>query len=209
MSRSEGSRRRWLASVTGVAVVSGFAAVAYATIPDSQGVINACYKKGAGTLRVADSTRECLKSETGLTWAQRGPQGPPGPPGPPGPAGTGPAKALGTSVIADGESKVIARHGPFTLTARCDLTNNIAEIRASTSQNGSAIVLASGTQTPNWQTSQQIVVAQSVGNGPAFATGGFGAVGADGTNFTGTVQAGGRAGGRSGKCVFGGFVVQG
>jgi hypothetical protein len=52
--------------------------VAYAIIPDSQGVIHACYKTENGQLRVVDGDG-CTPSETPLSWNQTGPPGPPGP----------------------------------------------------------------------------------------------------------------------------------
>jgi len=73
-----------------VAVV-GLAAggVAYATIPDSGGVIHGCYQKNEGQLRVIDPSTggACRSSENALSWSQTGPQGPQGPEGPQGPQG--------------------------------------------------------------------------------------------------------------------------
>jgi hypothetical protein len=84
--------------------------VAYASIPDSQGVIHACRKNNGGALRVidTDARQTCTSNETALDWSQTGPQGPAGsagpagpagpqgPEGPPGPAGTG---ATGYEII--------------------------------------------------------------------------------------------------------------
>jgi hypothetical protein len=58
-------------------------ATAYASIPDSGGVIHGCYLKGVGTLRVIDSpSQKCFTAiETPIQWNQTGPQGPPGPQG--------------------------------------------------------------------------------------------------------------------------------
>jgi hypothetical protein len=48
------------------------AGIAYATIPDSNGVINACYNSG-GVLRVVNNdNRKCSKGETSLSWSQQG-----------------------------------------------------------------------------------------------------------------------------------------
>ena len=81
------------------------AAITYASIPAPNGVINGCYGKGSGVLRVIDSGAGCLPSEIPLNFNQVGPQGPMGPrgvtgaTGPSGPAGvagpTGPAGAAG------------------------------------------------------------------------------------------------------------------
>lgn len=76
--------------VLGVAVVAGSAAagIAYASIPDTAGVIHGCYQKNAGLLRVIDpSTDSCRSSEVALSWNQKGPAGAPGAPGPAGAQG--------------------------------------------------------------------------------------------------------------------------
>jgi hypothetical protein len=63
----------------GMAVAAG---VAYATIPDGEGAIHACYAKSGGALRVFDdSVTNCKASETSLAWNVVGPEGPPGPAG--------------------------------------------------------------------------------------------------------------------------------
>jgi hypothetical protein len=63
----------------GLAVAGG---VAYATIPDGDGAIHACYSKSGGALRVVDdSVTNCKASETSLSWSVTGPAGPPGPAG--------------------------------------------------------------------------------------------------------------------------------
>ncbi|HUZ98951.1 MAG TPA: hypothetical protein VMU74_06290 [Gaiellaceae bacterium] len=62
--------------------------VAWATIPNDGGVINACYARSGGSLRVIDaSVTNCKSTETALSWNQQGAQGPQGPAGPAGPAG--------------------------------------------------------------------------------------------------------------------------
>ena len=73
------------------ALVAG--AIAYAAIPDANGVIRGCYQKNNGKLRVVSSADDCRNSERAIRWSQQGPRGPdgpqgrPGPPGPPGPQG--------------------------------------------------------------------------------------------------------------------------
>lgn len=63
-------RRVWRAAI--VAAIVGFAAagIAYASIPDSNGLINGCYKKQNGQLRVIDTGagRACSGSEKPLSW---------------------------------------------------------------------------------------------------------------------------------------------
>jgi hypothetical protein len=70
-----------------VAVATG--GIAWATIPDSSGVIHGCYQKNKGTLRVIDTDQgqTCDSTEQALSWNQTGPQGPVGPQGPLGPQG--------------------------------------------------------------------------------------------------------------------------
>jgi len=63
------------------AVLAGGAA--FAAIPDSTGVINGCYQKNVGNLRVIDPSAgdNCRLSEVPISWSQTGPQGPQGPKG--------------------------------------------------------------------------------------------------------------------------------
>lgn len=92
-----------LAAVVAVPVLG---AVAYASIPEPSGRINACYVTNPqllgparGTVRLVDTGEACRNGETPITWNQTGPQGPPGATGPAGqqgPAGErGPVGATG------------------------------------------------------------------------------------------------------------------
>jgi hypothetical protein len=90
-------RSRWflLGAVVGSVLVGG---AAFAAIPDSNGVINGCYQKNVGNLRVIDPSAgdNCRPSEIPISWSQTGPQGPAGPAGPQGPKGdTGATGAQG------------------------------------------------------------------------------------------------------------------
>src|SRR5439155_15299064 len=69
-------------AIVGALLLAG--GIAYATIPDSSGVIHGCYQKNQGTLRVIDTDKAqtCASSESPLNWSQTGQQGPPGPTGP-------------------------------------------------------------------------------------------------------------------------------
>jgi hypothetical protein len=58
--------------------------MAYAAV--GEGEINACSKKGAGTLYLAGD-KGCLPGDTAVAWTIKGPQGEPGPAGPSGPEG--------------------------------------------------------------------------------------------------------------------------
>lgn len=64
-------KRRWvlLGAVTAAVLAGG---AAYASIPDSGGVIHGCYD-GGGNLKVVDAT--CPRGYTALNWNQQGPRG--------------------------------------------------------------------------------------------------------------------------------------
>jgi hypothetical protein len=79
-------RRVWVIAASASALVTAVG-VAYATIPDSNGVIHGCYAKNSGALRVIDTGQACTTKETGLNWDQTGPAGPQGSSGPAGPSG--------------------------------------------------------------------------------------------------------------------------
>jgi type VI secretion system secreted protein Hcp len=91
------------------------AAMAYATIPDSSGVVHGCFDN-SGHLRVIDSAAEtCKKNETAIDWNRSGlpgpagltgatgPKGDTGPAGPPGPPGAGAPnqRVIGQITITD------------------------------------------------------------------------------------------------------------
>jgi hypothetical protein len=118
--------RRTFAAVAAVAALALAAGVAYATIPDGQGVIHACYRTNKGDVRVIDSG-SCAAGEAALSWNQTGPQGPAGPAGPQGlqgpqgprgpegPAGPPGDPATGATVYwvkvnADGTSVALVGH---------------------------------------------------------------------------------------------------
>jgi hypothetical protein len=94
-----------LVALAGVFALAAGGSIAWASIPDSDGVIHGCYDKVSGKLRVADTEdgepKGCANHETALTWNQQGLPGPPGPPGPEGPKGetgdTGPQGPPGAS----------------------------------------------------------------------------------------------------------------
>lgn len=73
--------------------------VVYASIPDTGGVIHACYDSGNRMLRVIDteSGEACRTQEMALSWNKMGPQGPQGPQGSEGPRG--PSDGYVTSLI--------------------------------------------------------------------------------------------------------------
>lgn len=62
-----------------VFVILGGGAYAATTIPGPNGVINGCYQKKVGTLRVITAKQKCSKkNEITLSWNQRGVRGPTG-----------------------------------------------------------------------------------------------------------------------------------
>lgn len=91
-----------LVIVAGVALALVVGA-AYATIPGSGGVIDGCYEKRTGILRVIDAAagKSCLRIEESISWNQRGEKGDAGAPGPQGPPGaTGPAGPSGPASLS-------------------------------------------------------------------------------------------------------------
>ncbi len=87
-------RALWVIAATTV-VFPLAAGIAYATIPDSGGVIHTCFKSidatklGGAALSVVDSESgaTCKAGDTALTFNQQGPPGPQGPQGPQGDTG--------------------------------------------------------------------------------------------------------------------------
>jgi hypothetical protein len=103
--RQVGKGRR-LAVLLFVAVAGMAAAgIAYAVVPDANGVIHGCYDTKTGALRVIDSDQgqTCVNKEAALNWNQTGPQGPQGPQGAQGPQGpAGPGVAAVANIAPDG-----------------------------------------------------------------------------------------------------------
>ncbi len=132
-------------ALLGLAIVVALAlgGIAYANIPDSGGVIHACYKKNQGDLRVIDTEKAqaCLGSEEPLTWNHTGPQGiqgPSGPSGPSGPAGIqGPSGPSGPS----GASHAYSDTNNQALTFISPNSNTITQL---TLPAGNYVVMATG-----------------------------------------------------------------
>lgn len=79
---------RLAAAVIGGLVMAAVGGVAWATIPDSGGVIHGCVQRASGQLRVLDhSSGSCRRDEVALNWNQQGLQGVQGAQGPQGPQG--------------------------------------------------------------------------------------------------------------------------
>jgi hypothetical protein len=77
--------------VVGFADLLAFAGAAYATVPDADGVIHACYDKVSGQARIFDNRtntpKRCGAKEAEVSWNQRGVPGQKGEPGAPGAPG--------------------------------------------------------------------------------------------------------------------------
>ena len=87
------SKSNLLAATIGAVVASALAGgVAWATIPGDGGVIQGCYTKVGGILRVIDTAKgeRCFGIELPITWNQKGPKGDPGATGAGGAAGMSP-----------------------------------------------------------------------------------------------------------------------
>jgi hypothetical protein len=97
MHRLTFAKARWLvAGVVVGAIIAG--GTALAAIPGSNGVIDGCYQKNVGNLRVIDTSAgdSCRPSEIPISWSQTGPQGATGAQGPKGDTGaTGPTGPTG------------------------------------------------------------------------------------------------------------------
>jgi hypothetical protein len=88
------------------------ATVAFAQIPDSNGVIHACYHTGNGGIRVVDDPSECTSGEAPLEWYQTGAAGAQGPAGPQGSVGPAGVDGVDGADGADGEQGPQGPAGP-------------------------------------------------------------------------------------------------
>src|SRR3954467_14676411 len=99
-SRGRVSHAKALAACTGAALLAG-GAMAIGAVPGSNGTINGCYAKKTGTLRVVSASAHCKRSETRISWNQKGLKGDTGAAGPAGARGAiGPAGPSGLSATA-------------------------------------------------------------------------------------------------------------
>jgi hypothetical protein len=127
------SRRRVGVAAMAVAAALVVGGVAYATIPDSGGVIHGCYARSGGALRVIDAgVTNCKTGETSLDWnlqgqqgpvgpkgdtgaqGTAGPQGPQGPTGPQGPAGPQGPSGLSHGYLASSNQVPVAEFPAFS-----------------------------------------------------------------------------------------------
>jgi Collagen triple helix repeat (20 copies) len=146
-------RRAGRLALVGVTLFAIAAGVAYATIPDSNKVYNACMLKGIGTIRLIDPSlpsssllSHCTALETPISWNEQGipgpagapgatgatgatgPQGPTGDTGPQGPQGpqgaTGPAGSGLAKVIRGGTYGGVGGLGVYAGTGFTIVTNS-------------------------------------------------------------------------------------
>jgi BclA-like protein len=67
-------RSRLLVALVAGSAAFGVVSIVQASIPGPNGVINACYRKGSGELRVIDTGEACKSKEKPLTWSQATPE---------------------------------------------------------------------------------------------------------------------------------------
>lgn len=130
------SKRRIALTGSVIAVtIAVTAAIAYAAIPDSVGVLHGCYNPNEadntnGTaLRIVDSeVASCGKNQAELAWSQTGPQGPKGDTGATGPAGpAGPIGPAGPAGPA-GPSAAYTNYGDGLHNIGAGLTQTVASV---------------------------------------------------------------------------------
>ena len=129
------ARKKLTIVLAGAVAALAVGSLAFAAIPDVNGVIHGCYDKQSGLMRVTDTDtnkpKACTTSESALDWNKQGvqgiqgvpgPQGSVGPVGPAGPQGpTGPAGPKGDK----GDQGDPGPAGPATLpTAYIKRVNN-------------------------------------------------------------------------------------
>lgn len=87
-----------LSAAAAVMLLAGAGGAVAASTGGSGTVLNGCYSKSDGALRLLKAGQHCKSNEIAVSWNQTGPAGPQGPAGPAGPKGaTGPAGATGAA----------------------------------------------------------------------------------------------------------------
>lgn len=139
------SKRARLAAVAASATLLVVGGAAYATIP-SNNVINACYTKSGGLLRVVDSTvTTCNKSETSLAWNVQGPKGDRGEPGPQGEPGISLfANVNANGVLISGTAISVERTSTNRYNVRFNRNVSQCAATANVGSTGTPVVVASG-----------------------------------------------------------------
>jgi hypothetical protein len=110
--------RRLSLAVLVIGIGAGVGGVAYATIPND-GVINTCYLRSGGTLRVIDaSVTKCKTSETALSWNQAGQPGADGQDGEDGTDGTNGTNGVSGYEVVTAETTDVSVFTPNRLDLR-------------------------------------------------------------------------------------------
>jgi hypothetical protein len=149
--------------IIGIAILAVLAigGIAYASIPDSKGVIHGCYQKVNGQLRVIDTDAggKCLASELPVNWSQSGPTGATGATGATGPTGQqgppGPSPTLSV-YEADGPFVTIPAGGVRGISADCSSTGDLAT--GGGFNVGSALVVIASIRNSNTTKSWLVIV---------------------------------------------------
>src|SRR5262249_41473012 len=112
-TNSSDHRGRGIVAAAAVAAALVAASVVQASIPSSGGVIHACYRMHARTIRLMGNSVDCRANEHALWWNQTGPTGPTGPFGATGQDGpTGATGATGPSGGPTGPTGATGATGP-------------------------------------------------------------------------------------------------
>jgi type VI secretion system secreted protein Hcp len=164
------SRRVWKAGLLiAVGIAGGATAVAVASVPDSNGVIHACYqvdKAGStvpatstGNLRIIDpsagqtcntvSASGAPGTEATIAWNQTGPPGPEGPAGPQGPAGKSVTIAGGNTLTIGGSVVTVGAPSGVTISVPAVGPNSRAIGTATVGGLGSFTILSLSLGTSN------------------------------------------------------------
>ncbi len=136
-----------------LALIVALGGASIAAIPGRDGVMNACYSKKTGAVRLVDKAKKqkCRKGERATSWNQKGEPGNPGPPGPKGDTGEkgekgdpGTAGTNGADGI-DGSPGQAGSSGPGLLFGTGNVTQNSTTF---TSLAGANTTTQSGAFTP-------------------------------------------------------------
>ena len=138
----------------------GTAGVAEAVSNSPSPVINACYGKYTGIVRVLQGKEKCLSFETPIEWNQTGPAGATGATGPAGATGaTGPAGATG----AKGAAGATGATGPAGATGATGATGPAGPAGAAGS--GAVVTFAEGSAQMPKSNQFYEVTSKSLGSG--------------------------------------------
>jgi hypothetical protein len=156
--------------------LGGGAYAATGSFVGSGGTISGCVAKKGGALRVVKSGKKCPHGTVALAFDQKGPQGSTGAAGTTGAAGaTGPSGPEGISgqtrwgnvLVSEGGMTVVAKVGPFTLTAQCQAGGEGRYILTS-SVNGAWLYGEDGPYPGEMKAGEEFIPADDEDNDEAF-----------------------------------------